>query len=115
MCPILVPTGFPVNFLAVAINSTSILLTWDPPPVHESNGIITSYTITQVVAGSTSTLTTTELMLRVTNLRPFTSYTFDIAASTTVGLGPRTAPVTENTPEAGMYADICCVAQRHSN
>lgn len=101
-CPILVPTGSPVTFFAMASSSTSILLTWDPPPIHERNGIITSYTITHVVAGNSSTLTTADQMLLVTNLRPFTPYTFEIAASTSIGLGPRTSPLTENTPEAGI-------------
>ena len=87
----------------MASSSTSILLTWDPPPITQRNGIITSYSITQVVAGVSSTLSTTEQTLLVTSLRPFTSYTFEIAASTSVGLGPRTSPITENTPEAGKY------------
>ena len=77
------------------------MLTWDPPPVHERNGIITTYTITQVVSGNSSTFTTTDLMLVVDNLRPFTSYTFDVAASTVIGRGPSTAAATEMTPEAG--------------
>lgn len=101
--PISVPTGSPANLSAMAMSSTSILLTWNPPPVHERNGIIIDYTITQVVAGITSTLTTTDQMLLVMDLQPFTSYTFNIAASTSIGLGPRGPTESETTPEAGMY------------
>lgn len=86
----------------MAVSSTSILLTWSPPYTHERNGVITSYTITQVTAGNLATHTTPDLILVLTNLRPFTSYTFDIAASTSVGGGPLRSAVTAVTPEAGM-------------
>lgn len=98
-----VPVGFPDDFLAVVISSTSIVLTWDPPPIHERNGIITTYTITQVGAGNTSTLTTSALMLTVDNLRPFTSYTFDIAASTAIGRGPMSVNRTVMTFQDGRH------------
>ena len=88
--------------MTVATSSTSIILTWDPPPIHERNGIIITYTINQVVAGNISTLNTTALMITINNLRPFTSYSFDVAALTSVGRGPSTAAITETTLEDGM-------------
>ena len=45
--------------------------------------------------------TTADVMILVDNLRPFTSYTFTIAASTVVGLGPLSTAITETTPEDG--------------
>ena len=76
---------------------------WDPPATHLSNGLITSYTVTQVSAGTTSTsLTTTDLMLTVTGLRPFTSYSFTVTASTSVGSGPASPSEPIMTPEDGM-------------
>ncbi len=61
--------------MAMAMSSTSIFLTWDPPPIHERNGIITTYTINRVLAGTSSTHTTTALTMTFNNLRPFTTYT----------------------------------------
>ena len=87
--------------MAMAISSTSIILTWEPPLIHERNGIITTYTITQVVAGNVTVFTTTALMLQVDDLRPFTSYTYDVAASTAIGRGPSTPATSEMTPEDG--------------
>lgn len=104
-----VPTGAPVGLMPVFINSTSTMLIWAPPPIHERNGIITSYTITQVTAGNSITYTTTDLMLLVTQLRPFTSYTFDIAASTRVGRGPLHSPMVVTTLEDGMLILIAFV------
>ena len=85
----------------MAVLDTSIMLVWDAPPPHQQNGVITGYTITQRVAGNVSTLTSRDSMLLVDGLRPFTSYTFEVAASTSVGLGPATAPLVVQTQQAG--------------
>ena len=37
----------------------------------------------------------------VSNLRPFTTYTCSVAASTSIGQGPPTATVLQTTPEDG--------------
>ena len=106
-----VPTGIPGDLVAMATTPTSIQLTWNPPPIHEHNGVITSYTITQVkdVSGNSSTDTTTDLMLTAENLRPFTCYTFNVAASTSVGTGPLHPDVPVCTPEAGKWREILTV------
>lgn len=40
-----VPTAGPVNVQAVAVNSTSIRVTWQPVPKKEQNGNITGYKV----------------------------------------------------------------------
>lgn len=98
---VLVPSGPPVNFTAMAISSTSIVLKWKPPLIHKQNGIITGYTISQLMAGNISTYSTPDLMFTVMDLRPFTSYTYSITAFTVVGSGPSSSTVTDITLEDG--------------
>ena len=48
-----VPSGTPTNVQGVAISSTSIKLTWDPPEPGDQNGVIQAYNIiiTEAVTG----------------------------------------------------------------
>lgn len=43
----------------------------------------------------------TSTMFRLEGLTPYTNYRFTIAASTEVGLGPFSSPITVRTPEDG--------------
>ena len=88
-----------------AISSTSIILSWDPPLLHERNGIITNYTITLTLDGSSTILTTTTTTLTAVGLYPFTSYTFKVSASTNIGISPASSSVTETTLEDGMSSN----------
>ena len=90
-----------MNFTVVANSSTSIVMTWDPPHIHQQNGIIISYSITLMSGKNTSTFTTPDEMLTLEGLRPFTSYTLDVSASTSIGPGPSTTALTVITPEDG--------------
>ena len=81
---------------------------WTPPRFHEQNGIIISYTINLLSGGNSSTFTTPDEVLMLGSLKPFTSYTLDIAASTLVGSGPSTAAITVTTPEDGKLV-ICTI------
>ena len=110
-----VPSGSPRGFTATVASSTSIRLSWQLPFIHERNGIITGYTITQISGGNSSSFTTTQLTHLVTNLRPFTSYDFDIYASTSVGDGPAASSQTVTTPEAGMSIESAKHAKSLSN
>ena len=98
------------------------MLAWDTPLLHQQNGVIIGYTITQRVAGNVTTLTSRDSMLLVDGLRPFTSYSFEVAASTGVGLGPATAPLPVQTQQAGKYIgsheylhvqDLACMQYAH--
>lgn len=97
-----VPSGPAVNLAAMPTSSTSIALSWDPPLLHERNGVITSYTITLTSDGNATTFTARDTVFTIFDLRPFTSYTFNISASTRVGSGPVSGAVTETTLEDGM-------------
>ncbi len=79
------------------------MLTWDPPPYQDQNGVIISYDIdvTVIETGETFVITSNDTLLSVTGLRPYRSYICTIAASTSVGLGPYSASITVETPEDG--------------
>ena len=42
---ILAPTAAPTNLQASNTSSTSLLVTWNPPPLNERHGIIREYTV----------------------------------------------------------------------
>lgn len=98
-----VPSGFPENFSGVALSSVSILLMWDPPALQHRNGIITGYVmnITALSTGEILQVFTSDGNYTVDSLKPFTAYSFIIAASTSVGIGPFSTDLTIQTLEDG--------------
>ena len=88
--------------MVVADSPRSLRLTWEPPLDENRNGIITEYTAFVTVDGGTAMeLTTANTSLVVGNLRPFTTYSCSVAASTRVGQGPLTGTMLVTTPEDG--------------
>ncbi len=73
---------------------SAISLTWDEPVYPNRNGIITNYTVTwedmgqPQTAAENNTAVVTEPAFNLTDRAAFTVFTFSIAASTSVGLGP---------------------------
>ena len=102
ICPS-VPTGSPQDVIAVAVNSSSIRLTWAPPLPEEQNGVITAYhlTVTEAETGEVLSFETHGLdtLLIVNSLHPYYTYYCTVAAFT-VGLGP-SASVDVQTLEEG--------------
>ena len=99
----LVPSHPPLNFRIIHRRLTSITLAWQPPPESEQNGIITTYTV-QVIppVQSPFMITTTELSLTVSSLLGNSQYSFAVAASTVVGIGPYSSPsITTQTLRPG--------------
>ena len=50
-----------------------------------------------------SVFTTSDNYWNISGLRPFSSYTFRVAASTSIGIGPFSTNVTVTTSEDGKY------------
>ena len=50
-----------------------------------------------------SVFTTSDNYWNINGLRPFSSYTFRVAASTIIGIGPFSTNVTVTTPEDGKH------------
>ena len=85
-----VPSGTPANFTGFSYSPNSVTLSWDPPVFSTQNGIITSYSVrVENPDGSQAeTLEALGTSFVVTNLSPYTTYNFFVAASTIVGTGP---------------------------
>lgn len=99
------PSGSPENIVATSLSSTSVELSWDPPPVDQQNGIITNYyiNVTEVETGMVSQLMVTgTTQLLIDTLHPYYVYNFYISAATTVGQGPYSPAFSIQTPEDGQ-------------
>ena len=96
------PNESPGNVSAIAMNATSVIVTWIPPPPEDRNGIIQSFTIRVVGVHTdedfTRSINATEISIK--NLHPFYSYKFTVAA-VTVSHGPFSNPITLMMPPLG--------------
>ena len=98
-----VPSSPAQNVLAYNTTSTSIHLSWDPPPDDQINGIILHYTVRVVPqhGGTVVYLNSTVTNIVVASLTPYTVYTYSVAAVTSVGSGPFSSAIMVQTNEAG--------------
>ena len=99
-----VPSGTPTNVQGVAISSTSIRLTWEPPEPGDRNGVIQAYniTITEVLTGRTMYFQEggMDYILIVNSLHPYYTYQCGISAKT-IGPGPA-ADISVTTLQGGI-------------
>ncbi len=98
------PTASPQNPAPIfySDSASTLNLTWYPPPVEKQNGIILYYKI-QMIELETSTVsefTSSFTHLYLTNLHPYYSYTFTMAA-VTIADGPFSTGFTVLMPEDG--------------
>ena len=93
------------------MNSTAIMVTWEPVLANEANGIITRYFIYvsaeedfafSMANNNVSIDDATVSEFLFTDLEEFVNYTFEISAFTSIGEGPTSPGVTNMTNEAGM-------------
>lgn len=101
------PSQPPQNFFRQAITSTSVLLSWNPPPFESQNGHIIAYylNITSLDSGDTVLYNSVATSVHISGLIPYTSYTCIVAAMTSVGLGPYTTTISFTTNEDGELFD----------
>ena len=102
-CFIAVPSSAPVRLQGNAVNSTTIQLQWDAPPLADHNGVIRSYliNITVVETGSFFQVTSESNSLNISDLHPYYTYNITVTA-VTIGPGPYGAVLTIQLPEDGM-------------
>ena len=107
-----VPGGPPLLVTAQPLDPTSLSLSWKPPLLELRNGIIQLYTvkIIELETGILLSQTTEFTSLNETSLHPYYTYTYSVAAETSVGIGPFSSSVVIQLPESGMYNRIL----RHS-
>ena len=106
-----VPTAPPrlVKIVLEKVTSTSVLLTWCPPPVDTTNGPITAYILEYGESDSSSppnsvSLSGAVVEHTVTGLKPHTQYYVKVAAENTAGRGPFCEPVlTQTAPDSECW------------
>ena len=91
------------------LSSTSISLSWSPPPLDDQNGIIREYriSITEDETGDVMSLTSSSTSVTVTSLHPYYTYRCSVSAYT-VDIGPATSESTVRTLEDGNPTEILC-------
>ena len=86
-----VPSSGVQNLSGVNTSSTSLLISWEPPPFPDQNGIIRAYNISYGPATDDSslyTVTSTEATrIELESLEKFTNYTV-VVRPYTIGSGP---------------------------
>ena len=100
----------PSNVQLSAVNSTSVLVSWDEP--IDNKGVITQYVVHYFCTNTTrcdddKQLSTANRHLLVTGLYPYTEYTFVICGHTIVGNGEYSRPMKIRTKEAGKNSLKC--------
>ena len=96
------PSSPPTNIAVANASSDSFLLSWDPPPVEDINGVIRYYMtrVTEVETGRTFIVTSNITLLELNGLHPFYMYTSAVAAQT-VALGPYSSAISVRLGEEG--------------
>ena len=100
------PSAVPQNVTTVVIDSTSILVSWYPPPFVDQNNDIIGY---QLMITNQNRTNSGPMFVKITNvssyvatmLQEFEVYSISIAAETDNGLGPFSEPVSDQTLEDG--------------
>ena len=101
------PDAAPTIVQSFSPNSTSLFLSWSPPPAEQQNGIITGYRVCYtnvetdvkvIIFGEV-----TENDVTLTSLEPFTVYNVEIAAGTVVGFGPVAAAVVRTLSDRKLH------------
>ena len=102
----LVPTSPPQEPHGHAVSSNTIILSWDPPPILERNGIIREYHINLTEEATEIVLTYISLgnSIEVSLLHPFYSYSW-IVSAVTIDEGPYTEPSWVTTLEDGKFSE----------
>ena len=102
----LVPSSSPHILSVDLIKSTSCVVKWELPPLHEINGNI-RYILLNVTEVETSTVTSIRVYNRaikkIEGLHPYYNYMLTVAMMT-VSIGPFSQPVEVQTEEAGTYS-----------
>ena len=101
-----------MSVIAVANSPHSVFLSWDPPRTLQRNGIITSYQVRVIVAGSgrqfEHTVETTYYNV-IASITPYTTYNLAVAARTVNGTGPFSNMATVRTLEDGKRKHYCTI------
>ena len=103
-----VPSGTPGELLVSHSLPTSAQLSWTPVPEDKQNDTITGYTIQVEGPDSTQEIPVMDgnaTSCEVSDLKPYTTYTFSVSAVTEAGAGPPIS-ISSTTPQGGKVLYI---------
>jgi hypothetical protein len=88
-----IPSYPPLNLSVYVQNSTHAIVMWEDPDQDQHNGVITDYRVKLIETDTLNTfpiLTVILMPLMLPDLHPFYTYQVQVAAATSVGVGPYT-------------------------
>ena len=103
------PSGYPQNVVPTTISSTEILVSWDEVPEIDQNGVIILYDVQyeplMTFGGElmTMTMNTSNTSIVLGGLQEYVEYNVSVRAYTSVGPGPFSPGVDNQTFEDGKY------------
>ena len=87
-----VPSSPPQNVMVTSVNPASLMVSWDPPPMIDHNGLIT-YMIQYTRDGTSDMMNVNSgTMQRISGLVAYVEYSVRVAARTVNGTGPFSNP-----------------------
>ena len=98
-----VPSGTPGELYVSYSLPTSAQLSWTPVPEDKQNDTITGYTVHIKGPDSTQEIPVMDgnaTSYEVSDLRPYTTYTFGVSAMTEAGAGPPIS-ISSTAPQGG--------------
>ena len=89
-----VPSSPPGRVTVIVINSTTLMVSFNPPPLRYHNGQLTGYVIryNRVGSGVTKSVTTTTTTIFISGLDKFVNYSVTVASMNVNGTGPFSNP-----------------------
>ena len=100
------PHAPPSNIMFEVDSSTQATIMWQPPLFEDQNGPIIHYNLilSDLVFGLDDIdINVSSLSYTATDLEEYNNYSFIIAATTEVGIGPYSVPVNFTTEEDGKF------------
>ena len=97
----------------VALNSSTVQVSWDPPPQDKQNGPVNGYVLSIFGVNSHEEFeidTDQSSNITLFSLHPFYTYSYTIAA-VGIGIGPYSSAVLFQMPEEGRFIqEFLCLA-----
>uniref|UniRef100_A0A672HZM7 Receptor-type tyrosine-protein phosphatase delta n=1 Tax=Salarias fasciatus TaxID=181472 RepID=A0A672HZM7_SALFA len=107
--PQTLPSAPPQDITCTSSSSTSVLVSWAPPPPEFQNGVITGYSIQYSTTEGNKTSKSVEGLAPdsspylLENLEKWTEYGITVRAQTEAGDGPESLQLLIRTEEDGMF------------
>lgn len=105
------PSAPPQDIKCSSSSSTTLLVSWRPPPAESQNGALAGYIVRYAVVGAGAEVNTEPVdepavppssnQIQLQRLEKWTLYRVTVAASTSVGPGPESDPLLCRTDEDG--------------